>query len=183
MMGQAVEQGAGEPLGSEYAGPFIKRQIAGDEGRSPFVTLAEDLEQQLGAGLRQRHVSEFVDDQQLVGGVLTLQSQQPFLIARLQQFMDESCGSVEANRQPFLAGRETEPETDVRLAGAARSSDILPGIRATGRFIIRFTAMWGDGGCRSASAFPTWRRFCRPSTRWNTGAYSMLDDERRCGSS
>jgi hypothetical protein len=74
MMGQAVEQGAGEPLGSEHAGPFIERQIAGDEGRTPFVTLAEDLEHQLGAGLRQRHVSEFVDDQQLVGGVLTLQS-------------------------------------------------------------------------------------------------------------
>src|ERR1700683_1563747 len=33
--------------------------------------------------------------------------------------MDESCGGVEANRQPLLAGRETEPETDVRLAGAA----------------------------------------------------------------
>src|ERR1700692_849875 len=33
--------------------------------------------------------------------------------------MNESCGGVEANRQPLLAGREPEPETDVRLAGAA----------------------------------------------------------------
>jgi len=74
MMGQAVEQGAGQPLGSEYAGPFVERQIAGHDGGAPFVTLAEDLEQQLGAGLRQRHVSEFVDDQQFVGGVLALQA-------------------------------------------------------------------------------------------------------------
>src|SRR3974377_462058 len=74
MMGQAIEQGAGEPLGSEYAGPFVERQIAGHEGRAPFVTLAEDLEQQLGAGLRQRHITEFVDDQQLVGGELSLQT-------------------------------------------------------------------------------------------------------------
>src|SRR6476660_1601892 len=42
--------------------------------------------------------------------------------------MDESRGGVEANRQPLLAGRETEPETDVRLAGAAVADrdDVLP---------------------------------------------------------
>src|SRR6266478_6636112 len=42
--------------------------------------------------------------------------------------MDEGCGSVKANRQPLLAGRETEPETDVRLAGAAVAyrDDVLP---------------------------------------------------------
>jgi hypothetical protein len=28
-----------------------------------------------------------------------------------------------------LAGRQTKPETDVRLAGAGRDSDIMPGIR------------------------------------------------------
>src|SRR6202040_1167445 len=32
--------------------------------------------------------------------------------------MDESRGGIEADRQPLLAGRETEPETDVCLAGA-----------------------------------------------------------------
>src|SRR5271154_4228469 len=42
--------------------------------------------------------------------------------------MDESRGGVEADRQPFLAGRETEPETDMRLAGAgvADRDDVLP---------------------------------------------------------
>ena len=74
MISQTVEQGAGQPLGPEYAGPFVERQIARHDGGAPFVTLAEDLEQQLGAGLRQRHVSEFVDDQQLVSGVLALQA-------------------------------------------------------------------------------------------------------------
>src|SRR4029077_6919268 len=52
----------------------------------------------------------------------------PLLVASLQQFMDESCGGVEANRQSFLAGREAEPETDVRLSGAAIADrdDVLP---------------------------------------------------------
>jgi hypothetical protein len=32
-----------------------------------------------------------------------LQAKQPLLVASLQQFMDESCGGIEANRQPLLA--------------------------------------------------------------------------------
>ena len=42
--------------------------------------------------------------------------------------MDESRGGIEADRQPLLAGRETEPETNVRLAGAAVADrdDVLP---------------------------------------------------------
>ena len=42
--------------------------------------------------------------------------------------MNESRGNVETNRQPFLAGRQTEPETDARLAGAtvADCDDVLP---------------------------------------------------------
>jgi len=43
--------------------------------------------------------------------------------------MDESRGGIEADRQPLLAGRETEPETDMGLAGAGRTSVIMPGAR------------------------------------------------------
>src|ERR1017187_6958366 len=42
--------------------------------------------------------------------------------------MNESRGSIEANRQPLLAGRETEPDTNVCLACAAVADrdDVLP---------------------------------------------------------
>lgn len=50
-MGQPVEEGTGQAFGSERFGPFIKRQVAGDQGRAPFVTLGNQLEQQLRAGL------------------------------------------------------------------------------------------------------------------------------------
>src|SRR6202166_3229971 len=69
---QPIEQRAGQPLGPEHAGPFVERQIAGDDGGAALVSLAEDLEQELRAGRRQRHVAEFVDDQQLVGSQLAL---------------------------------------------------------------------------------------------------------------
>src|SRR5215471_4162668 len=55
---QPVEQSTGQPLGPEYAGPLVERQIASDDGRAALVTLTKDLEQQLGAGRRQRHIAE-----------------------------------------------------------------------------------------------------------------------------
>src|SRR6266446_10883467 len=74
VVGQPIEQRAGQPLGPEHAGPLVERQIAGDEGGAALVALAEDLKQQLGAGRRQRYVAEFIDDQQLVTSQLALQA-------------------------------------------------------------------------------------------------------------
>src|SRR5262249_59796460 len=73
-------------------------------------------------------IGKLVDGEELVSGELPLQAKQTLLVASIQQFMDESRGGVEANRQPLLAGRETEPESDVRLAGAAIADrdDVLP---------------------------------------------------------
>ena len=43
VVGQPIEQRAGQPLGPEHAGPLVERQITGDEGGAALVTLAEDL--------------------------------------------------------------------------------------------------------------------------------------------
>jgi hypothetical protein len=65
MMGNPVEQRAGKSLGAEDLNPLFEGKIAGDRGRSSFVALAEGLEEQLGAGLRQRHEARFIDNEQL----------------------------------------------------------------------------------------------------------------------
>src|SRR3954469_14736583 len=57
VVGQPIEQRAGETLGTEHAGPFLERQVGGEEGRAALMALAEDLEQQLRSGLRERHVA------------------------------------------------------------------------------------------------------------------------------
>ena len=36
---EAIEQGAGQPLGAEDLRPFVKRQIRGDQRRALFVAL------------------------------------------------------------------------------------------------------------------------------------------------
>ena len=111
VVGQPVEQRAGQALGAEHGCPLVERQVAGDDGGAALVSLGEHLEQQLGAGLRQRHVAELVDDQQLVGGELALQAQQPLLVAGLDQLVDQGGGGGEADRQALLAGGEAEPQS------------------------------------------------------------------------
>ena len=39
VVSEAVEQCAGQAFGGEHAGPFIERQIAGDDDRAAFVAL------------------------------------------------------------------------------------------------------------------------------------------------
>ncbi len=82
-MGEAVEERAGQAFGAEHPGPFVEGQVGGDRGRAPLVSLAEHLEQQLGAGLGQRHEAELVDDQKLVGSERPLEPQQLLVIAGL----------------------------------------------------------------------------------------------------
>src|SRR5690606_17473960 len=49
VVGEPVEQRAGEPFRSQNLRPVLERQVGGDDGRSALVTLREDLEQQLGS--------------------------------------------------------------------------------------------------------------------------------------
>ena len=49
---------------------------------------------------------------------LLLQAQQAFFIPGLQQFMNQGGGREDADGEPLLAGRQTETEGDMGLAGA-----------------------------------------------------------------
>jgi hypothetical protein len=102
-----------------------KISVHSSNGRLPVISVAtlvalgDQLEQQLCAGLRQRHEAELVDDQELVAGHLLLQAQQPALVAGLHQLLHErGCGG-EACGEALLAGGQAQAESCVRLAGAA----------------------------------------------------------------
>lgn len=76
MMREAVEKRTGEPFRSEDRSPFIEWQVAGDERGASFIALTEHLEQQFRTDRRERHVTEFVDDQQFDGAQMFLQRKQ-----------------------------------------------------------------------------------------------------------
>ena len=51
MVGQAVEERAGETFLAERGGPLVEWQVRGDDGGASLVALTDQFEQQLGAGL------------------------------------------------------------------------------------------------------------------------------------
>ena len=159
VVGDAVEQCAGEPLGAEDLGPLVEGQVAGDQRRGALVALADGLEEQLGAGLRQRHIAQFVDDQQLVGGELLLEAPQVLLVAGLDQFADQSGGGDEANAMAALTSCQTERQGDVGLAGAAvaEQQDVFLAGRDTPSAPVRGPASCSARGWRGS-------RSCRGSS-------------------
>ena len=105
-MSEAVQQGSGESLRAEDLRPLIEGQVGGDEDRPSLVSLAEDLEEELGAGLGERYEAELIDDQQLEPGKLLLKVEQSSLVPGLDQLVYQGGGGGEADRQPPLAGGE-----------------------------------------------------------------------------
>ena len=62
VVGEPVEESAGEAFGAEGFGPFVKRQVAGDQRGTPFVALRDQLKQQFRSGFGERNKAQFVDD-------------------------------------------------------------------------------------------------------------------------
>ena len=123
MVGESVQQCAGEPFRAGDLGPLLKRKVGCDQRGVAFIALAEDLEEQLGSGLRQRHETQFIDDQQFVASQLLLQTHQMLLVSGLDQFTDQGRGGGEAHAMAMQTGGQAEGQRDVRFAGATVAQD------------------------------------------------------------
>ena len=68
VMSEAIEQ-RGRHLGvGEDAGPFAKGKIGGDDDRGALVKPADEIEQQLTAGLGEGQIAEFIEDNEVHAG-------------------------------------------------------------------------------------------------------------------
>ena len=65
-----------------------------------------------------------------MGGKALLEALEPAIVDSLHEFVDQDRGGGEADLPALLAGGQTEPEGDVRLARAARSQsdDVLAAV-------------------------------------------------------
>lgn len=57
-----IEQAAGETLAVQNLHPIAKRQVGRADEAGAFVGLADDVEEQFRAGLAERDISQFVED-------------------------------------------------------------------------------------------------------------------------
>ena len=64
-MGQPVEQRRGQLGIAEHVGPFREAQVGGDDQAGLLVELAEQVEQQRTAGLAERQIAEFIEDDEI----------------------------------------------------------------------------------------------------------------------
>ena len=81
VVGQPIEQCAGQAFGAEGFGPLVEWQVAGDHRGTALIALRDQLEQQFGAGFAERDEAQFVDDQQFDLGQLALQAKQALLVS------------------------------------------------------------------------------------------------------
>ena len=62
VMGEAVKECGSHLWVAEHARPFAEGEIGGDDDRGAFVMATDQVEQQLAAGLGEREIAEFIED-------------------------------------------------------------------------------------------------------------------------
>src|SRR5258708_4599587 len=138
VMSQAVEHGGGHLGIAEHLRPIGEGEIGGDQQRCVFVELADQVEQQLSAGLAERQIAKFVDDDEIVAQQFL---GQPAALARsllLLELVDEideveepspgagaDHGRSNGNAEMGFAGAGAADEYGVSLGAEDRTSLLL----------------------------------------------------------
>ena len=65
VVGEPVQQRAGEALRTKHFGPFVEGQVGGDQDGAPLVALAEDFEEQFRSGGGQGDEAQLIDGQRV----------------------------------------------------------------------------------------------------------------------
>src|SRR5215211_4812817 len=64
-MGQTIEQRGGHLGIAEHARPFTEGEVCGEDNGGAFVEAADEMEQELAAGLGEGQIAEFVEDDEV----------------------------------------------------------------------------------------------------------------------
>jgi hypothetical protein len=118
-VGEPVDDRFGEPGVGEHLRPFPERQVGGDDQAGAFVSLGEDLEDELGGAVWQREVAEFVADQQLGAGVAADNAREFAVALCFLEVVRETCERREAHAASLVAGADRQGCGQHRFAGAA----------------------------------------------------------------
>jgi hypothetical protein len=148
VMGQTVEQ-RGRHFGiAEHTRPFAEGEIGGDDDGGALVEAADEVEQELTAGLCEGQIAKLVEDDEVHAGQMFSEPALPAVAGLGLKPVDEVDDVVEAspgaiadaasrddNRQMGLAGAGAPDQHDVALLGdeATAGEIILADCFAFGR--------------------------------------------------
>ena len=127
VMGQAIEHGGGHFSVAEDLRPIGEGEVRGYDDRGVFVELADEMEQQLRAGLAERQIAEFVDDDEVVTEQGLDDAAAPSGGLFLFELIDEIDEIEEASARSGADDRGGDRDREVSLSGTGRDSDMAPG--------------------------------------------------------
>ena len=135
VVGEPVQQRAGEAFRSEHLGPLVERQVGGDQDGAALVALPEDLEEQFRSGGGQGDEAQCVDDQQAEAGQIPLQVEPPPLVPGFQR-----------SALPRRHGRDAPAGGPGWKQPCLRPRLGIPPCRSSGGgWKTRFISPWQDG--------------------------------------
>src|SRR5215469_13655766 len=133
VVGQAIEQRGGHLGITEHPRPFAEGEIGGDDDGGALVEPADQMEEQLAAGLREGQVAEFVEHDEIHAGEVFGEPALSISAGFVLQAVDEVDDGVERPRAaPRMQARAMAmakwllpvpvPPTSTALRGSARKA-------------------------------------------------------------
>jgi hypothetical protein len=125
-VGQPVEQRRGHLGIAEDARPFTEGEVGGDDHRAALVEPADEVEEQLTACLGEGQITKLIEDHEVETAATVGEAALVSVVGFAVELIDQAAG----------AGADagaSDADSEVSLAGAGRSSDIVPGIKKTKR--------------------------------------------------
>ena len=130
VVGQPIEQRGGHLGVAEDGGPFAEGEIGGDDDRGALVEPADEVEQELAAGLGEGQIAEFVENDEVEAGQMIGEPPLPSVAGLGLQLVDEiddvvepaagagtDAGAGDGDGQMRLAGPGAADEDDIALLG------------------------------------------------------------------
>ena len=121
-MGQPIKHDGRHFGVAEHLWPIGEGEIGGDPAASVFIELADEMEEQLAAGLAERQIAEFVDDDEIVTQQLFAQPATTTSGLFLFQLVDEADQIEEAPPGANANDRRGHGDAQMGFAGA-RAAD------------------------------------------------------------
>jgi len=96
VVSEAIEQRRRHLRIAEHARPFAESEVGRDDDRGPLIEAADQVEQQLPAGLSEGEIAEFVEDDEVEAGEIIGKASLPTGAGLTLELVDEVDGGEEA---------------------------------------------------------------------------------------
>ena len=81
---EPIQEGSCESLRAKHLGPLLEREVRGKHEAVLLVCPADHLEEELGAGLGERHIAELIEEQEMKALQLFVEALEPSFLPAFQ---------------------------------------------------------------------------------------------------